>query len=550
MSKWVLTNKEFDNSEWDSSYKTHSYSFFKDGKPIVKTGKRRWFVHGTLRCRNDVATKSFGKSRVELLDQLFEEYGDHFIHKIKGSFIIIRLDEDGFVIYSDHFAIIKYFYWQSGANLYITNDLKELVKHVTPIPSARNIALYAVTYHAAGGTTLFENIYHNTPGQSIEFRNGKTSISEYWNPCSLLLQNSCQVDIADFSSLVSTSIQNILNDTPNSKVSLSLTGGADTRNLLAVILSLGVRPHLYTYGNPQSDDGIIATRISRDLKLDHTIHDVSMDVDLFTDYAKKILRLGGGLASIHRAHRLFAIEKESKHAEIMFLGTMGGEFIKGVSEDDYITPSIIYENWQTKEISLDNLNYYFDTKFLNRKMPWNNDLIAFLNNEPYLTGSVLKRKQNTLSHITAHLHDAQDINLYSTTGMKSIYTPFMDIDYLDLLFSSQYAYTWKEKIQNRIKRKVNNPVFASKFIAETYPPLLRHIYSGEHKPSEVLFNKYYAAAIRTIRRKIKPSYPPNFPLGKWMHEFVKNNLKSCSDYDVLQEAGAKHIGAITFGRAR
>ena len=64
---------------------------------------------------------------------------------------------------------------------------------------------------------------------------------------------------------------------------------------------------------------------------------------------------------------------------------------------------------------------------------------------------------------------------------------------------------------------------------------LKYEYAGEHKGSEVLFNKYYAAIAKVVRKKINGHYPPNFPLGKWLEDFVNKHLKSCKDCEFISD---------------
>lgn len=259
-----------------------------------------------------------------------------------------------------------------------------------------------------------------------------------------------------------------------------------------------------------------------------------MDSETFSKRARDIIRLGGGLASIHRVHRLIAVEREKQYADYMFLGSLGGEFVKGVSEDDYIIPSIVYQNWNSEGISQNILREYFKAKHLIFNNDVINEALKHINSEPFMRGDLISRKFNSLSYITAHLHDAQDINLYRS-AMKEVYTPFLDIEYLEALFSSSFSFNNKEKMKSRLLGKIQNPVYSSEFLKVTYPPLLRFRYSGEHKPSEVLVNKYFAGFIKTIRSKITAKYPPNFPLGNWMKDFVKQNLTACYDFNILKD---------------
>jgi len=530
---WSLSNI-LTNSTNPSNYLLYSFELSGDGNFDIKQNKQ-WLIAGHIHLRRSKHTSDNKLQGLKLVETLFNDYGNDFIQHLSGQFIIIHLESNKFSIYSDHFAIKKFFIWQKGNEFIISDDLKTIAQSVLLTPSKTSIANYAVDYHFTGGTTAFENVSHNMPGHIIEFNEGKLFFSNYWQPSELLKLDKQNVSIHEISDTLSKVVDNGLQNLDKDEISLSLTGGADTRNLLAIFLRKGIKPHLYTYGNPNSDDCIKAKAIADGLGLSHNIYDIEMTAQLFEKYARKVIKISGGLASIHRAHRLIAVERERKFAKNMFLGTLGGEFIKGVSEDDYIVPSIVYDNWQNHSFSKQQLLIYLQKKFINSEAVDLGFLLSLVKSQPYMNGSITERKHNALSYITAHLHDAQDVNLYSTV-MNNVFTPFLDKEYLDLLFSSKFTFDNKEKIENKYLKRIDNPVYASKFIKATFPPLLNFLYSGDHKPSDVVFNKYYAALMKAYRkRKTSGLYKPNFPLGLWMEDFVNKNLPICYDYKFLKE---------------
>ena len=528
---WVLSNNKISFNDTDVRAVNYNAYFFytNESKQIISN----WHFVGHILPRNSIVNQFDNYTTTELLDKLHLMYGDDFIHYLKGNFVIIHLHDKGFKIYSDRFGIKKFFYRHNGEEFILTDDLKEITKRVKPNVSKENIAVYALTYHFTGGTTAFENVWHNTPGQIIAFEDDKLHLGTYWQPSELLGLRKSNIPIAEISAALSKAVDNGLNLIGKEKISLSLTGGADTRNLLAIFLSKGIKPHLYTYGNPKSGDCVKASVIAKGLGLEHCIHDIQINETNFKNYARRIIREGGGLASIHRVHRLMAVEIERQFANSMFLGTLGGEFIKGVSEDDYIVPAIVSDCWSCQEFTEKQLDEYLIRKNISSKYLNKTFLLNFISSEPYIKGSVIERKHNSLSFITAHLHDAQDVNLYNAE-MENVFTPFLDIDYLELLFSSLFTFDQKEQIENPFIKRMDNPIYGAKFISATYKPLLKYRYSGEHIPSEVLFNKYYAAFLKIIRQKTSPKYPPNFPLGKWMEEFVNRNLPACNDFEELK----------------
>lgn len=523
---WVLTNLPKSKLILPSSiihkgFQNYDFYFF--------SGQQKdedWYLNGALLYQN----KGFGYAEEFWLSD--ENMQLQLAKNFSGNFILINLKPNNFTLFSDPFAVNKFFYWRNKESFIFSNDLKIITQIIKPTPSLQSMARYAIHYHFTAGTTAFENVFHNEPAQIIKFDNGLFHFDTYRNPQDLLTRKVEDVGIEQISSSLSLAVDNGLNLTGKERISLSLTGGADTRNLLAVFLNKGIKPHLYTYGNPKSADGIKASAIAQGLGLEHTIHDIQMTTDLFEEYARKIIRLGCGMASIHRAHRVIAIEREKEFADFMFLGTLGGEFIRGVSEDDYITPASVFNHWNSSELTKETLVTYLKSKYIKPESIKLDQFLDSINNEPFMTGAVNIRKHNALSYITAHLHDAQDINLYGEI-MERVYTPFLDTSYLELVFSSPFSFNHKEEIKNKYLKRIENPVYASRFLKATYPPLLDFLYSGDHKPSEVIFNKYYAAIAKAVRQKSRKAYPPNFPLGQWMVDFVGMHLPGCFEHEAL-----------------
>ncbi|MCB2219447.1 MAG: hypothetical protein KQI35_03555 [Bacteroidetes bacterium] len=533
---WVISKEQirYKNSTLTRNQFDNYYFYSNQGIYSDKNKTIKWFYDGYITSRQNSEDRFKPLTGYSLLEKVFAQYKEDFIHHVKGNFIIIMFQNNSFKIFSDRFGIKKFFYWKIRQSFTISDDIGLIVSERSSMPSRENMIIYSLFYHFSGARTFFDEVYHNLPAEIISLKNYKLEKGYYWNPENLLIQVKKKISIKEISEVLSLVVDSNLDLIDKDRISLSLTGGADTRNLLAIFLNRKIRPHLYTYGNPLSADCIKASRICKALNLRHEVHDIQMDSITFEKYARKIIKGGGGLASIHRVHRIIAIERERAYADSMFLGTLGGEYIKGVSEDDYIVPSLVYDNWTNSTYNHKLLGGYFDRKRLRNDVSISDSIIDFIRNEPYMKGDILSRKHNALNYLTAHLHDAQDVNLYNEI-LDYVFTPFLDIDYMETLFSSQFTFDQKEVVPNKILRRLENPLYASQFLQKTYKPLTKFRYSGEHIPSEVLFNKYYAGFMKVIRKKIAPNYPANFPLSQWMETFVKRNLPLCNNYRILRE---------------
>jgi len=381
---WLITNKKFEKHNQGLNYLQAGEYLFVTDEPFTAAWQDGicWHCEGNMLPRQGVDSKYCGLSGAHLAAALYREFQGQFIHRVKGNFILLQLKQDGFNIFSDHFGIRKFFYCKEGPEFVISNDLKAVSKIVYLKPSSAGMAIYALTYHFTGGYTGFESVFHNQPGEQLKFRAGSLHVKPYWHPDKLLDSGGTKATIMDIAEKLKSAVSATLDLAR--PVSLSLTGGADTRNVLSVLLSQGVRPHLYTYGNPLSNDCVKASSIAKGLGLEHAVHDIAMTSATFEHNARRIIRLAGGLASIHRVHRLLAVEAEAEFARQMYLGTLGGEYVKGVSEDDYIVPAIVYENWSNTGLSHNDLVRYTERKRLKIEAETGVEILSCLRLEPFI----------------------------------------------------------------------------------------------------------------------------------------------------------------------
>jgi hypothetical protein len=514
---WALYSCKFSKWKANPTFTGNNYCLYTDGDLIRGSGCS-FFIEGTVLPRScEVNTY---KSYSDLIISNYQKYGANFINHIKGKFTIIELHEESFAIYSDHFGINKYFYYSDPKGFIISSDINNIISYAKTSVSPESSAIYALTYHFLDGNTIFKGVYHNRAAQKLLYCNGKLVIDRYWYPEYLLSLNKRNVSIEDISDLLVQIIRSILNRVNSNKISHSITGGMDSRLILSIIRKIGVNAHLYTYGNPESADCKIAKMISEEIGANHSVYDIAFDMNSFRKEADYCIELGESLASLHRAHRLAAIRKEAAHADTMFLSTMGGEFIKGANRSDYIVADFIY-NFRFNN----NFNYLIGClkdKCVNIEAVDTKKIMDLINNIQWLI-STKNLEFNALFEISASLHHSQNDLLYSKL-IPNIITPFIDIDYLELLFSSRYNFLAKNKNVPHFLNRMRNPEFACRMQKYLDPELAKIKYANGFSANEYLKNPIYAAFVSRERKK-KLYKVKNFPLGKWMKEYITFNLQ-------------------------
>lgn len=512
---WIVSNVIFDQIELTDYYvnKKTNYSFYCSTEYCKN---EKWHCEGYLlpRINSEVSVEK----PTETIKDLEEKYGNEFIIHTKGSFSLINLSSTGFKIYSDRFGIKKFFYWINGEEFIFSNDINIIIKHVNPKISIESIAVYSLTYHFIGGITLFKDIYYNQPAHVFEFNGRNINISEYWNPVELI-QGNCISSKDEIISILNHCYNQYKHFVSGKSISLSLTAGVDSRIMFSMLSD--IKPHAYTYGRRNSIDCIIAQTLASKAGLTHSVYEFSATEQYFKEYAKKAIITGHSLCSLHRAHRLWAIEQESKIANVMFIGTMGGEFVKGVNRDNYIVADFIYEfienptdktiidSLRERFMNVDKINVDWLKSFF-RKQRW-------FQNPQYADLYVL-------TDISTHIHHAQNDTNYSSY-LQTVITPYTDIDFLEVLFKSKYVYYRNQNPKRSFKGRLRNHEFSSDIQCALNYSLAKVPYNSGFKASEYNFSKTLSTILAQIRKR-KYRATSNFPLKEWMNDFVTNELTS------------------------
>jgi len=468
-----------------------------------------------------------------LVMTLFKKYGVDFIRYIKGIFNIILIKDESFFLFNDRHSVKKFLVYEENGKFIVSNSLSIISDQVALEIDRENAALFCLVSHFVNGNTLYQNLTYSKPATVIEF-NKSLNIRHYWIPGELLQSGEKIRSLKEFSENWRILIKNFLEYFNPRQIALTLTGGNDSRLILATLLTLKAKPKLFSYGDPLSSDVLTAKRIAEATNLKFSNHFIPEPTeDWFRKSSLELIEQGNSLLNIHRAHRYDAAMNEKEicpNVDLAISGLMGGEYIKEPGFNDLVLPKIF------KEIS-EKKNYQKRLKLLQSKLIETGidqstvdlELILrrieeFLSQTDHLN---TKQKIFVLTYLyygaTHHTQDAQIFNTVLNRGMN----PYMDIDFLEALSSSEFWYLNK---RNRIYRKL----FHSKpmvLLTHSLCPKLSDIpyaKKGEYSANDLLGNPFIYLIKRLIRKlaSIRKKSPPNFPMGDWLFQFCLNEVNS------------------------
>jgi len=337
-----------------------------------------------------------------------------------------------------------------------------------------------------------------------------------------------KISIREIADVLFKIVTDHLSGRTDSEISLTLTGGMDSRVILACLLKAGIKPNCITFGSPDAGDIYFAQKLAQAFDLPfHNAVQQQPDKEWYLKWVLETIKIDAGNSHLHRAHRTAAI---SEHAEkyspkVLFTGHMGGEGLRGLSYNNYFASpffQIVNEGLaEPKEALKKTLEDYF---LLTDRI----DFDALLNQIyalPWMPHDSEINKLFFLYDLVGKIHHTQDIRLYSNY-VPNVVPVYLNKEYLEVLFNSPFHFLTKKK---GLAGRLSNPYVHCKLIGILYPKLLEYQLSNGFKPTEYLKGLWYYVPVKLYRSfKHKKQFLPSFPYNQWYVDFVKEYSQNLS----------------------
>lgn len=247
-----------------SSYKHESFDIIENDKYVIG-------FEGYYYTEDSNVTTSTKK-----LLNLFLKYGNNFVKKIDGVFniFIYSKEKNKLNIFNDWAGNCYLFYYWDGKNFIFSSEMKAILKIVSKKTlNKRGIAQQFMFDHCLYDNTLVNEIKILDPGSILEFKNNELQIEKYFDLKKhfyTLKTKSLYDYIDELYSLFDKTTKRFTNF---GNISLPLTGGLDSRLLLHFLLKHNYDlKDIYTIGEKNNEDVIIAKKICNNLNLQHRRH--------------------------------------------------------------------------------------------------------------------------------------------------------------------------------------------------------------------------------------------------------------------------------------
>jgi hypothetical protein len=516
---WYITNLSTGKNR---SFRTNLDNAACSGKQVTV------FIDGYIIPRMQIFKEYKNTLPESMVKALYNKWGVDFIHYIKGVFVIIIFEEDKFIVLNDRHCLKRYFVYEKDNTFYISNSLKTISDHVSLPLDKENVAVFSLLSHFINGRTMFKHVASCQPAGIIEIKSNRLSHSSYWHPKDIITNRRIiNKGVSDYAQQWKQIINGYITYLKPKAISLTLTGGNDSRMVLAALLSIQSKFHSFTFGNPHSYDGEIVQEVKNKAKIPHSFYVVENPTSEWLQMCvKDIVSFGNSLVNIHRAHRYDAVATEKAghpETEMLFTGLVGGEYLKEPAYNN-ITIPVLFENLGTLRDETDRCDMIvrmlqekgLDTSKIDVQSVYKR-LQAFLDHGKGLNEAEKKFVYTYLFYGCAH--HTQDANVFGH-HIRYVVNPFMDIDFLELIAG------YKKWYVNRKQRFFHKAFHSELLVGITdnlAPELSDVLYAkkGKYTANDLLNNKgkYLLKRLSRFIDNEGNSYPPNFPMGLWLYDF-------------------------------
>jgi asparagine synthase (glutamine-hydrolysing) len=274
----------------------------------------------------------------------YEEEGEGFLKNLNGWFSGVLIDgkKGSVMLFNDRYGMQRVYFHESEEGFFFSSEAKSLLKIMPHLRNMDmgNLGQLLLNGYISNNKTIFRGIHLLPGGSSWKFRGGSIEKKErYFHATEL--EHQPKLEKEDFYRKFRSTFIEILPRYFSSadRVGMSLTGGLDTRMIMANMDFLPGAMPCYTYGGMYRDcfDVKIAREVAKACHQSHDVLPLGDDyLKCFPEYAWKTIYYTDGVLDVCGSHELYLTRLARKIAPIRMTGNYGGEVLRNV---DYGKPN-------------------------------------------------------------------------------------------------------------------------------------------------------------------------------------------------------------------
>ncbi len=268
------------------------------------------------------------------LIRLYEQLGESFLGRLNGWFSGVLLDfrHRKALLFNDRYGMQRLYYHDSDEAFYFASEAKALLQLVPSLKEVNHDALaeYIAFDCVLGNKSLFRGVSVLPGGSCWNFDpTGRCNKKQYYSA-----DDRESVTQVSADGLIGRLQRVFLDIVPkyvqtSERVAVSLTGGLDSRLIVAAAGNIDGLP-AYTYaGARDTFDVRQARQVARVKNLNHSVVRLGRDFfDGFSTFAERTIYISDGEHGVSGAHNLYLSRIARQFAPVRLTGLYGSEVLR------------------------------------------------------------------------------------------------------------------------------------------------------------------------------------------------------------------------------
>ncbi len=315
---------------------------FSDGMPLCNERKDTMLVFSGeefsqpgIACRLKETGHDVGPSEAAYLVHLAEEDAT-FPKNLNGQFhgLLVNRSNLSATLFNDRFGMHRVYYHEAKDAFYFAAEAKAILEVLPELRTAdpRSLGEFVACGCVLENRTLFKDVYVLPGGAAWTFRNGSIERkAAYFEPAEWEQQERLEPEAyyRELQEVFTRNLPRYFNG--RQQVGISLTGGLDTRMIMAWWKVPPQSLPCYTFGGPyrECQDVIIAREVAKVCQQPYQVIPVAGEfLSRFSHYAERAVYLSDGCAAVNRAADLYANELAAQIAPVRMTGNYGSEILR------------------------------------------------------------------------------------------------------------------------------------------------------------------------------------------------------------------------------
>ena len=292
----------------------------------------------TGECVEDATSQQRHEGSNDSIAALYRRYGDNFVERLNGLFSGFIFDRFArrLLIFNDRYGAERIYYHEADGNFYFASEAKALLRILPQLRAfdEQGVAQFLAFGCTFGSQTLFRGIRLLPSASAWSFTHGKCSRRKYFSPETWEAQSPLSAD--SYEREFRETFQRVLPryTKADGKVGISLTGGLDTRMIMACLPVINSSYTCYTFAgaNGLTLDARLASKIAGSLGLEHLALRIEADfLQNFDTYFDRTVYTTDGCAGALSSHEIYFNAKARELSPIRLTGNFGSEVLRSVS---------------------------------------------------------------------------------------------------------------------------------------------------------------------------------------------------------------------------